>query len=183
MEPRGQCQEYWVVGRHGMAEYLPGARLPKPQKPAKAKGAIYHELSAMLVAASRPTPQDVFLDPFAGTGSFPLARLELPARQVVYSDVGLARFRRELPRQLTDGTRVRLLDEDALALPTMADGLAGAELPPDAEHEVLVNGHPATVLTGHQPIPEQSEPVPTLAMPTRTAHPEPGRGARPVLAG
>ncbi|MGQ0717302.1 MAG: TRM11 family SAM-dependent methyltransferase [Pseudonocardiales bacterium] len=212
VEPRGQCQEYWVVGRQGMKEYLLGARLPKPQKPAKAKGAISHELSAMLVAASRPTPQDIFLDPFAGTGSFPLARLELPVRQVLYSDLDLIRLRRELPRQLTDGKRVRLLDEDGRTLPSIADGsidvivtdppwgeheeldqpfpefapaigasfarvlhpgrgryvllinrrnaatmskgLAEAGLAPDDEHEVLVNGHPATVLTGCRPRPQ-----------------------------
>ncbi len=224
VEPRGMCQEYWVVGRQGMKELLLCARLPKAQKPNKAKGAISHELSAMLVAASRPTPQDVFLDPFGGSGSFPAARLELPVKQVWYSDLDLALHRRDLTRQLTDGKRVRLLSEDALTLPsvadgsvdaivtdppwgehedlgrpyddfasavgrsfarvlhprrgryvllmnrrnatTMRDGLAGAGLPPDDEHEVLVNGHPATVLIGGR---AQAEPDPRpVAAGTRT---------------
>lgn len=205
VEPRGMCQEYWVVGRQGMKEYLLGARLPKAQKPPKARGAISHELSAMLVAASRPTAQDVFLDPFGGSGSFPLARLDLPVKQIIYSDLDLDRHRQDLPRQLTGSKRVRLLDEDGLTLPGIADGsvdvivtdppwgehdeldrpfadfargvgasfarvlrpgrgryvllinrrnaalmrdgLASAGLAPDDEHEVLVNGHPATVLT------------------------------------
>lgn len=209
VEPRGKCQEYWIVGRQGLKDLLLCARLPKAQKPAKAKGAISHELSAMLVAASRPTPQDVFLDPFAGSGSFATARLEQPVKQVWYSDVDLAQHRRNLARQLTENKRVRLLAEDALTLPsiadgsvdvivtdppwgehedlgrpydefaraigssfarvlhprrgryvllvnrrnaaTMSDGLGTAGLPPDDEHEVLVNGHPSTVLIGERP--------------------------------
>ena len=209
VEPRGNCQEYWIVGRQGLKELLLCARLPKTQKPAKAKGAISHELSAMLVAASRPAPQDVFLDPFAGSGSFPLARLEHPVRQVWYSDLDLAQHRTSLARQLTENRRVRLLAEDALRLPsvadgsvdvivtdppwgehedlgrpyvefaravgssfarvlhpirgryvllvnrrnarTMADALGTAGLAPHDEHEILVNGHPATVLIGGRP--------------------------------
>jgi len=209
VEPRGSCQEYWIVGRQGLKDLLLCARLPRTQKPTKAKGAISHELSAMLVAASRPTPQDVFLDPFAGSGSFASARLEQPVRQVWYSDVDLGQYRRDLGPHLTGNKRVRLLAEDALTLPsiddgsidvivtdppwgehedlgqpydefahaigssfarvlhpsrgryvllvnrrnaaTMTDGLRAAGLPPDDEHEVLVNGHPATVLIGERP--------------------------------
>jgi hypothetical protein len=206
VEPRGQCHEYWVVGRQDMRELLLCARLPKSRKPDKAKGAVSHELSAMLVAASRPTPRDVFLDPFAGSGAFPMARLELPVKQVWYSDLNLTEHRRGLPRELTDGKRVRLLTEDALELPSVADGsidvivtdppwgehedlehpfddfaraigrsfarvlnptrgryvllinrrnaatmragLTDAGLAPHDDHEILVNGHPATVLIG-----------------------------------
>lgn len=208
VEPRGMCQEYWIVGRKGMRVLLLCARLPKPQKPAKAKGAISHEMSAMLIAASHPTPQDTFLDPFAGSGSIAIARLELPVRQVLCSDLNLEQHRRSFPRQLTDNKRVRLLAEDALALPSirdgsidvivtdppwgehedlgrpykefaravgasfarilhprrgryvllvnrrnsraMADGLGAVGLAPHGEHEVLVNGHPATVLIGER---------------------------------
>ncbi|MDQ2706608.1 MAG: hypothetical protein M3Z25_02765 [Actinomycetota bacterium] len=204
------CQEYWIVGRQGMKDLLLCARLSKAQKPANAKGALSHELSAILVAASRPTPQDVFLDPFAGSGSLVTARLELPVRQVWCSDLNLGRHRRNYARHLTDNKRVRLLAEDALALPsiidgsvdvivtdppwgvhedlgqpyeefaraigisfarilhprhgryvlvvnrrnaatTMSDGLAAAGLRPGDEHDVLVNGHRATVLMGQRP--------------------------------
>jgi Putative RNA methylase family UPF0020 len=209
VEPRGMCQEYWIVGRKGMRVLLLCARLPKPQKPVKAKGAISHELSAMLIAASRPAPLDTFLDPFAGSGSFVMARLELPVRQVWYSDLNLEQHRRSFPRQLTDNKRVRLLAEDALILPSirdgsidvivtdppwgehedlgrpyeefahavgasfarvlhpkrgryvllvnrrntraMADGLGAVGLAPHDEYEVLVNGHPATVLIRERP--------------------------------
>lgn len=208
LEPRGQCQEYWVVGRQGMRELLFCARLPKAPRATKAKGAVSHELSAMLVAASLPTPQDVFLDPFAGSGAFITARLEQPLKQAWYVDRNLAQHRSSLGRQLTDKKRVRLLAEDALTLPSLADGsidvivtdppwgehevverpyeelardvaavfarvlnpvrgryvllvnrrnaavvdtaLTAAGLPVDAEHEILVNGHPASVLIGQR---------------------------------
>jgi hypothetical protein len=209
LEPRGRCQEYWVVGRQDMAELLFCARLTKAARPAKARGAISHELSAMLVSASRPSPRDVFLDPFGGSGSFALARLELPVRTLWYSDTDLARHRGELAPRLVRDKRVRLLAEDALTLPSIADGsvdvivtdppwgehgdlatpydefaravgrsfgrvlhpargravvlvnrrnaglmragLTIASLTPQAEHEVLVNGHPATVLISERP--------------------------------
>ena len=139
VEPRGSCQEYWVVGREGMNEYLLCARLTKQAKPAKVKGSISHELSAMLVAASAPTARDVFLDPFAGSGSFPAARLKHPARQVWYSDLDLAAHRQLLSRALTGDKRVRLLGEDAFLLPSIADGSVDVIVtdPPWGEHEDL----------------------------------------------
>ncbi|MGH3844026.1 MAG: hypothetical protein ACRDS0_21655 [Pseudonocardiaceae bacterium] len=206
VEPRGMCQEYWVVGRQGMNQLLLCARLAKARRPPKAKGAISHELSAMLIAASKPSPRDVFLDPFGGSGTFAVTRLEQPFKELWYSDLDLAQHRPTFPRQLTENKRVRLLAEDALTLPSIADGsidvivtdpswgehemismpyrdfayaigvsfarvlqptrgrfvlvvnrrnaevmhdgLSSAKLPPEAEHQVLVNGHPATVLIG-----------------------------------
>jgi len=206
IEPRGQCQEYWVVGRQGLRELLFCARLPKTQRPAKAKGAISHELSAMLVAASRPEPRDVFLDPFAGTGSFVESRLSLPVAKALYVDRDLAQHQPSFSRQLSGNKQLRLFAEDALTLPSIADGsvdvivtdppwgeyeslerpyedfalavgqsfarvlhpvrgryvllinrrnagimrggLTAAGLNADTEHEILVNGHPASVLIG-----------------------------------
>ncbi len=207
LEPRGMCQEYWVVGRQGLDRLVFCARLAKARRPDAAKGAVSPELSAMLVAASGPGPRDVFLDPFGGSGSFVAARLEQPVGQVWYSDLDLERHRKVFPRQLTANKRmVRLLAEDALTLPSIGDGsvdvivtdppwgefetmdmpfeefaravgrsfarvlhpargrfvvlvnrrnaqilrdaLRAAGLPPNAAHEILVNGHPATVLVG-----------------------------------
>ncbi len=86
-QPRGSCQEYWVIGRRAwqaayLAERLPGSkrRLPGPQ------GSLSGELSALLVSLSRPDPQDVFLDPFGGSGSIVAARLATPARKVIFND-------------------------------------------------------------------------------------------------
>ncbi len=208
VEPRGMGQEYWVIGRQDLPELLFGARLPKrPRKPT-AKGAIAYELAAMLVAASQPTPDDRFLDPFGGSGALVAARAELPSRSLAYSDIELEQHRRTLTAQLPARARVRLLAEDALRLPsfpdgtvdvivtdppwgehedldgpfgefaratgesfartlhpvngryvllinrrnaeTMHDALTAAGLPPTAEHPILVNGHPATVLIGRR---------------------------------
>jgi hypothetical protein len=68
VEPRGSCQEYWVVGRTGLDKLLLCMRLPRPRREEKARGAISRELSAVMVAASGPDPRDVFLDPFGGSG-------------------------------------------------------------------------------------------------------------------
>lgn len=226
VEPRGMCQEYWVVGRQNMNQLLLCARLAKTRRPTKAKGAISHELSAMLVAASKPSPLDVFLDPFGGSGSFAIARLEHPLKQLWYSDLELVQHRRNLPRQLTDNKRVRLLAEDALTLPSIADGsvdvivtdppwgehevmsmpyrdfayaagisfarvlqptrgrfvllvnrrnaevlrdgLSSAGLPPEAEYQILVNGHPATVLIGKH---KDQSAVKTSAAIWQSSHP------------
>jgi 16S rRNA G966 N2-methylase RsmD len=206
VEPRGMCQEYWVIGRTDLRELLLCARLPKQKRAAKAKGAVSYELSSMLVAASRPNVRDVFLDPFAGSGSFVLARIENAAHQIWYSDINLQEFERDFPRELYSDRRVEFLDDDALALSSVPDGQVDVIVtdPPWGEyddtgmpyevfvhamaksfsrvlnqakgrfvvltsrktatlverefakggfsvnstHEILVNGHPATVLVG-----------------------------------
>jgi 16S rRNA G966 N2-methylase RsmD len=137
LEPRGMCQEYWVVGRLDLGELLLCVRLPKEKRPPKAKGALSYELSSMLVAASRPTARDVFLDPFAGSGSFVLARLDSPARKIWYSDLDLHRFEREFPREVSSDKRVGFLDDDALTLTSVPDGSVDVVVtdPPWGEHE------------------------------------------------
>jgi 16S rRNA G966 N2-methylase RsmD len=215
VEPRGMCQEYWVIGRTDLAELLLCARLPKQKRTAKAKGAVSYELSSMLVAASRPSARDCFLDPFAGSGSFVLARLESDARQIWYSDINLQEFERDFPRELYSDRRVDFLDDDALVLSSVPDGQIDVIVtdPPWGEyddvgmpyaefaramvksfsrvlnkikgrfvvltsrktatlierefakggfsinstHEILVNGHPATVLVGARKQPEHQD--------------------------
>lgn len=122
VEPRGMCQEYWVIGRADLSELLLCARLPKQKRAPKSKGAISYELSSMLVAASRPNASDSFLDPFAGSGSFVLARIESGARQIRYSDINLREFKRDFPREFHSGRQVNLLDDDALILASVPDG-------------------------------------------------------------
>ncbi|MFG2566065.1 TRM11 family SAM-dependent methyltransferase [Streptomyces sp. NPDC048567] len=139
LEPSGRGQEYWVIGRLDMRDLMFCARLPKPARPKKARGALSHELSSMLVLASEPRPEDTFLDPFAGSGSFVVARLSLPAREVVYSDLDLADHRELLPGEVLRDRRLRLLDEDAMDLPSVPDGSVDAVVtdPPWGEHEEL----------------------------------------------
>ena len=137
IEPRGMCQEYWVIGRTGLRELLLCARLPKQKRPPKGKGALSYELSSMLVAASRPSAKDVFLDPFAGTGSFVLARAESDARRILYSDVNLHDFERDFPRELRADRRIEFLGDDALTLGSVSDGQVDVIVtdPPWGEYE------------------------------------------------
>lgn len=215
VEPRGMCQEYWVIGRTDLRELLLCARLPKQKRPPKAKGALSYELSSMLVAASRPSAKDVFLDPFGGSGSFVLSRAESDARRILYSDVSLRDFVRDFPRELRTDKRIEFLGDDALDLASVRDGQVdvivtdppwgeyedvGASYPDfaramvqsfnrvlrrpggrfviltsrrnapvmenefveggfsvDSTHEILVNGHPATVLVGSRCQSEHQE--------------------------
>ncbi|MCX4448381.1 TRM11 family methyltransferase [Streptomyces sp. NBC_01789] len=233
LEAGGRGQEYWVIGRLDMDSLMFSARLPKPARPRKARGALSHELSSMLVLASDPHPDDTFLDPFAGSGSFVVARLGMPAREIIYSDLDLAEHHEDLPPEAQSDGRVRLLAEDALALPSVADGsvdvvvtdppwgeheelpmpyeefadttslslarvlrpetgrfvllcarrgaaafeeaLENAGLRVAATHDILVNGHPATVFTGTRDATPQPERE-TTHTPRRTP-------AKPLLIG
>ncbi|MEU5870627.1 hypothetical protein AB0A73_03600 [Glycomyces sp. NPDC047369] len=137
--PSGAGEEYWVVGRTEYDRFMFCRRHNRPKLPAKARGAISHELSAMLVAASRPQDGDVFLDPFAGSGSFAEARLAFPARRILYSDLALDLLRDEFTDRLRDSRRIEFLADDALALPSIEDGSVDVIVtdPPWGEFEEL----------------------------------------------
>ena len=143
VEPRGMCQEFWVIGRLDLGQLLFCMRLFKMDRRPKAKGAVSYELSSMLVSASRPHPKDTFLDPFAGSGSFVLARQDFPARKIWYSDTNRS-FRTQLPREVTTDKRVGILFEDALALPTVRDGSVDVIVtdPPWGEFEEIDMPYP-----------------------------------------
>jgi predicted RNA methylase len=139
MVGRGSGEEYWVVGRTDFDYLMLCRRHIRPKRAAKAAGAISHELSSLLVAASRPAPDDVFLDPFAGSGSFTNARMSFPAKRIVYSDAELARLREDFPAAVREGGDVEFLDEDALALPSFGDHEVDVIVtdPPWGEYEEL----------------------------------------------
>jgi tRNA G10 N-methylase Trm11 len=96
-------------------------------------------LSSLLVAASKPEPDDVFLDPFAGSGSFTNARMSFPAKRIVYSDSDLARLREDFPAAVRDSRDIEFLGEDALALPSFQDHEVDVIVtdPPWGEYEEL----------------------------------------------
>ncbi len=143
LTPRGQCQEYWVIGRREwpmlyFAERLAAASTPK-EKP---KGALSSELAALLVAASQPTARDVFLDPFAGSGAIVRARLRSPARKVIYSDIQLDAHRADVRGLAQQGCVA--LDDDALVVPSVASGSVDAIVtdPPGRNTAVLERRFP-----------------------------------------
>ncbi|MFG3339961.1 hypothetical protein [Glycomyces sp. NPDC048151] len=139
MVGRGSGEEYWVVGRSDFEYLMLCRRHLRPKRAAKAAGAISHELSSLLIAASKPHPDDVFLDPFAGSGSFPLARMSFPAQRIVYSDSDLERLREEFPASVRGSREIEFLGEDALALSSFGEGAVDVIVtdPPWGEYEEL----------------------------------------------
>ena len=100
VEPRGMGQEYWVVGRQGPA----GAAVLRPAAQgaaeADAQGGAGVRAGGDAGRRVEPTPEDRFLDPFGGSGALVVARAELPARSLAYSDLDLEPHRRALTAQL-----------------------------------------------------------------------------------
>jgi len=137
LTPRGQCQEFWVIGRRESQVFYFAQRLRDEDPPTRAKGALSAELSALLVAASEPTPSDIFLDPFAGSGALVQARLRSPAKSVIYSDLELRTHQTGFPPALTRGRKITLLAEDAFELPSIKSGSVDVIVtdPPWGEHD------------------------------------------------
>ncbi|MEP7021883.1 MAG: hypothetical protein ABI808_14650 [Pseudonocardiales bacterium] len=122
LTPRGQCTEYWVIGRRDLPMLYLGERLPRQRPAVKLRGSLSSELASLLVSASRPRPDDVFLDPFSGTGSLLEARSQRPFRSMLYNDSDLSRYREGLGEWSRRRDKVRLLAEDARKLPSVPTG-------------------------------------------------------------
>lgn len=138
LQPKGACQEFWVIGRRELPDFLLAARLQKPKRPPQAKGALSQALASALVLASKPTATDVFLDAFAGSGALVEARSESLSRRCIYNDLALPHLRDGLSPELIS-RRVTLLGEDGLQLPSVRDGEVDAIVtdPPWGEFEEL----------------------------------------------
>ncbi len=80
--------EYWfLVRREGFGVF--GMRFTRHTDYAKilAKGELRPELASIMCLISEPNPQDVFLDPFTGSGAIPIERTRIaPCVQVIASD-------------------------------------------------------------------------------------------------
>lgn len=154
VQTRGGNTEYWVLGRSDLPELLLLQRLPRRDKAAKGPkaGALSVELATALVLASDPQPDDVFCDPFGGSGALVLARSLRPARALLYGDRDLEATRATLPDALTSHRAVRLFGDDAFALPSLGDASVDAVVtdPPWGEHEPLDRPYPefAAALAG-----------------------------------
>jgi predicted RNA methylase len=139
MVGRGLGEEYWIVSRTDFDRLMLCRRHMRPKRAEKRAGAISHELASLLVAASRPRSGDVFLDPFAGSGSFTDARSSFPAKRIVYADTDLKRLRNGFPQSTRGRRGIEFLAEDALALPSIKDHEVDVIVtdPPWGEYEAL----------------------------------------------
>jgi 16S rRNA G966 N2-methylase RsmD len=142
-QPRGNCQEYWVIGRRDwsnayLAERLPGT---KGRQPAE-KGSLSAELSALLVTLSRPDPRDVFLDPFAGSGSIIAARLTSPAHKIIYNDLDKSLYRSAEAR-LGHHAGLTFTNEDGTAITSAKSAEVSAIVtdPPWGEYDESVGDY------------------------------------------
>ena len=135
----GSGVEYWVVGRRDLDVMMLCLRLSGGAKKSGARGSLSGDLSTLLVKASAPSSGDVFLDPFGGSGAIVEARTAGAFRNAVYSDTRLSALRPQLSPRLFDSRKIRVLDEDALTLPSLPDGSVSAIVtdPPWGEHEYL----------------------------------------------
>lgn len=142
---RGSGTEYWVIGRRDLNELILGLRLtttktkPRKTQPAMLRGALSEQLAALLVGASQPRPVDVFLDPFAGSGSLVRARQAWRGHAFWYSDTDPDRADPALRRDLRRSSAGHFLSEDALTLPSISDGSIDVIVtdPPWGEYEQL----------------------------------------------
>ncbi len=143
LTPRGQCLEFWVIARRDSPMVYLAERLPARSTPPHPKGALSAEISALLVMASKPQPEDIFLDPFAGSGALLRARLRTPAHTLIYNDLELDHHRASFKPPL--GRKVQLLGEDALRLPSLKTGSIDAIVtdPPWGEHQDTIGDYPA----------------------------------------
>jgi len=114
-------------------------RLTRGSRKSGPRGSLNSDLSNLLVKASSPREDDVFLDPFGGSGSIVAARIETGYWSVAYSDIRLAELRPQLPARIQSARGVQILDEDALRLPSVPDGNVTSIVtdPPWGEYEDL----------------------------------------------
>jgi predicted RNA methylase len=141
IQARGGAHEFWVIGRRELPRFLLGWRLPQPSRPLPVAGALSAGLSDLLTRASQPRDDDIFLDPFAGSGALGAARLAYPSRIVYLSDA--AGVSSQATRSAR--SRVRYLREDALSLPSLDDGHISAIVtdPPWGEFDPAVGDYGA----------------------------------------
>lgn len=141
----GSGTEFWLIGRRDLDTVLFCERLSTGPTGKAERGALATDLSTLLVLASEPRPDDVFLDPFGGSGTLVAARALWPARSLTYSDVRARQHAPSFSLRGRAGPQVRVLDEDARALPSVPDDSVDAIVtdPPWGEYEELEQPYPA----------------------------------------
>jgi 23S rRNA G2445 N2-methylase RlmL len=101
----GTGVEYWVIARRDLSSVLLGLRLTTGQRKKPSPGSLSSDLARLLVSAGT-FPEDVFLDPFCGSGSIVVARASGPFQRAVASDPHLRSLKRPTARaahQVTKG--------------------------------------------------------------------------------
>ena len=119
--PRGGGDEYWTITRRDLGEVLFCERIARPPRREPPKGGLAPDLAELLVQAVQSRPDDVVLDPFAGSGALVAARTQHPYEKAICSDLGYADGSVQALPGLAARAGVRMLAEDARALPSIPD--------------------------------------------------------------
>jgi predicted RNA methylase len=133
VEARGSGEEYWIVGRRDMDQYLLGHRLAtRRSKTREPAGSLSAELADLLVRMSAPSATDTFLDPFAGSDALATARSRYPAERILSSEL-----QRDRLDKAAHDDHITLLSEDASQLPSVGDDDVDVIVtdPPWGEHD------------------------------------------------
>lgn len=116
--------EFWVLVRNNGAVMFGYKRDVWVDRPKLEKGELRPKVAELLVMASNPTAEDVFLDPFAGYGALPLARTRLDAcKKIILCekkgqlvDVLKKRFRqnKQIDIHQTDALQMNFLGSESI---------------------------------------------------------------------
>jgi 16S rRNA G966 N2-methylase RsmD len=114
--------DFWLFARREKIGFF-GLRLTYPNREdgRPKKGELRHELAHILCLASDPNKDDVFLDPFAGSGAIPLERSKyFPYEKIIANDNDTL-LTRELSR--SDRKNFEIRHDDALRLHIAAESV------------------------------------------------------------
>ena len=112
--------EFWFLLRREQKAFL-GIRITHKSSDKREKGELRPELAYLLNFLSEPTENDVFLDPFAGSGIIPLSRTAIVSfKQLIVGDKDLELVK-TLRKRLPQDKRIKANQLDALNLETIPD--------------------------------------------------------------
>lgn len=116
--------EVWFLERSEGVGFV-GLRLSRRAATEKElqRGELKPELASILCLLSEPDKNDVFLDPFAGSGAIPLERAqEGPSRQILAGDADREAVRALRRRAAQAKAKIVVEEMDATSLRGLADG-------------------------------------------------------------
>jgi len=111
--------EFWLLQRSEGYGFF-SARLSQHKSYDKIlqKGELRPELANVLCRLSEPSPDEMFLDPFCGSGAIPIQRASFPARAIVASDIREEKIEglKQRLKKLRLAEKIVVSCDDALAL-------------------------------------------------------------------
>jgi len=165
--------EFWFLYRSEGYGFF-GIRLTRHRdyKKLLEKGELRPELAILLSMISEPTPDDVVLDPFCGSGAIPIARAKLPFRQIIAVDIdqnALNKLRKKIGAMIltrkSDALKLQDIDTESvdkiITDPPWGYYSNQTDLPLfytrmiDAFYRVLKRNGLAVILTGRKEIFEE----------------------------